>query len=383
MSATEEAQLLALEAALAAVPVAPHVPVAEVRKSLASSGVALICTGTVDFDAVRRCVGDMLVDTFPTIPDDVATELHDGHLGGFRRFWKNKKIGEHEIMLLSCGMPQVLPLHRSIVGAHTDDVTGRVYTKNPLAAGLALSVHQFLPTGLIPANSYVSDDGCKVIAGAKATPLHHDGDHAVNAGDIDENTRVQIILVDDVFAKRHLSFVADTPAIRAALAAATGTSTARERGFKTLDLQRYPRVISILRKHAVKIARGVAMFRSGVIHFEEQVVNHEVDDTFRVYMGYIPNANMTTSRRLRMRMAFLRGHGYTPAPFQKLVNRKCALFVNDKSTQWHQSKQMQADSNLVALMATPQNVMEDWVLRNVPECALSLQALSGNSTVTY
>ena len=339
----------------------------EFNRSLARHGCAVVCLDNKEATSkVRAAAGVGIRDTFTKLPLGIQAALSCGNFDTFLKYWQDEPVAESRILLRSFGAPQPPPIHKTCVDTFTDPVTQAVYNWNPIAAKIPFCVWESFPglIDLLPDNVHVGGDGCKLMAGSSTTDMHTD---EADGG------RTQVIYINDApNAKRLLYVVPTTPEIRSIIAGIVGEQT---RGFHTLDFKKFPKLYDILYRYGICVpGNGLLCFKAGTFHYEK--VNNGTDmkgHTFRVYAGFKPIG--TTSITTRVRLAYLREHGFSMNPFSRQKNGRQLLFVNDKSTQYYKANINEPNPELLRLLTVSTCEMKSFLSEYASEQRLRMHCL--------
>jgi len=351
---------------------------ATIQASLDKFGAALvpIDPSVIDIVAIKTEIGTLLAKTFPDLSLSSKSSLKQGNFEPFNNEWKKEKVINHKVMLHSCGMPTVIPIHKDVVNQYYDENIEAVVRFNPVVALAPGVVWSHLPPGIVPVSAYVSGDGIKTTAGRVATPLHYDGDHALESKS-GKDGRVQCIMVDEAPGARHIHVIPNTATIRLLLGEITGTMDAPKRGFHTLNLSAFPDARQALLDAGQTLNCGLILFRAGTFHHEAITDGTSGEGfIFRAYCGYLPNARSCVETKHLITMAFLRLNEYAMDPYSIKTNGCHPLFFNDKKTQYQSVKVKCGDKNQTAITNTSLESMKSELYYTMSSKQLALYGLS-------
>lgn len=315
------------------------------RQALETYGVALCHVDKELHDSVARVTGENMSFTFcENFSQKVKDDLRTGVFESFSREWSTTPMLDSRLLNKGNGMANLFPIHSSAQDAFTLTLCKTVHVKNKVAALNNMQAWEVLcekvpllhPSEWAPFDAYqVSEDGLKIMHHVqyKPTGLHYDGQMA------DAQGRIQVVYANDSGPVR-LCLVPASNQARVRELIQSITNIDMKDGFQrhAREFFKQPRLKELLCAHSVTLDQpGLLMFCAGVWHFEGPNATKE-SSVFRLYMGVVDCTSIP--REQLITLAYLRLHGWCMDPFAKKINKKHALFVNEKSLPNHTAREL-------------------------------------------
>ena len=354
----------------------------KIGASINKFGCAFVQVGGVVDAKIKTNTGKNMALAFDKLSAQVKKDLRSGTFESFGNAWEKGKLKDHEIVLKSSRMPQMVPLLKEGRKAHLHSLTETVHRPNTVAALNNIEMWEILSehnSNLHPGKWYknieshrnaerinVSEDGVKIAVGNSydLTGIHYDG----QLGNEKENNlkRVQIVYANDTGPVR-LFIVPGSNQKKFQDLVRIITGVTLKNGFSTHKglMEKHVKLKTLLLKYGVSLKEaGLIMFEPFVWHYEgveekktfkgrhslamvsvnrtlgkgfsglsdvDPKEYSSVGDVFRIYCGIVSVKKGVSVEHLIV-FAYLREHNWAMDPFAG-VNKQNDFFVNEKSTQ--------------------------------------------------